>query len=393
MNIHEYQSKLILSAYGIAVPNGFLIENIDDAERIARKIKTDFAVVKAQIHAGGRGKSGGVVVAKSIDDVIEASKKLLNQPLVTHQTGPEGEVVRKLYIEEGCHFKQEFYFSLILNREKACLTYILSKAGGMEIENVPKNEILFLNIDESIELDNESINQAVSFLNIDEKHIKRLMINTKKCLIEKEALMIEINPLVQTNTGELIALDAKLNFDDNALFRHPDIEGLRDDSNVNQLELEANDCGLAYIKLEGNIGCLVNGAGLAMATMDAISMVGGEAANFLDVGGSADVEKVTKGFDILLKDSNVQGIFVNIFGGIMKCDTIALGIVKALKHSNRKLPIVVRLEGNRADYGRFILEESEYLVEAVTTMDECAIKIVNHVKIGGEAYEYLDRRA
>jgi len=239
-------------------------------------------------------------------------------------------------------------------------------------------------VDEHNEITPSHIQKAMSFLNLQDKAIEELMQNTLKCMVEKEALMIEINPLVLTKKGEVIALDAKLSFDDNAIFRHPDIERLRDNSNENPLELEAGESGLAYVKLEGNIGCLVNGAGLAMATMDAISVANGKAANFLDVGGSADVDKITKGFDILLKDAQVEGIFVNIFGGIMQCDTIALGIVKALKAASRSVPIVVRLDGNRAEEGRAILSEFEYEIQSAITMDEGAFKIVNRVKKGGE---------
>jgi len=384
MNIHEYQAKSLLQAYGINVPKGFLIEDAEDTEKIARGIETNLAVVKAQIHAGGRGKAGGVKVVKSIDEAVTAVNSLLNKTLITHQTGPKGELVRKVYLEEGCDIDKEYYFSLILNREKKCLTYILSPEGGMSIESVPSEKILSIDVDEHNEITPSHIQKAMSFLNLQDKAIEELMQNTLKCMVDKEALMIEINPLVLTKKGEVIALDAKLSFDDNAIFRHPDIESLRDNSNENPLELEAGESGLAYVKLEGNIGCLVNGAGLAMATMDAISVANGKAANFLDVGGSADVDKITKGFDILLKDAQVEGIFVNIFGGIMQCDTIALGIVKALKAASRSVPIVVRLDGNRAEEGRAILSEFEYEIQSAITMDEGAFKIVNRVKKGGE---------
>ncbi|WP_406241702.1 ADP-forming succinate--CoA ligase subunit beta [Tissierella carlieri] len=382
MNIHEYQAKELLKNYGIPVPNGRVIYDAKEAEKTSWTISTDVAVVKAQIHAGGRGKAGGVKIAKSIDEVKNYSKELLGKKLVTHQTGKKGKEVKAVLIEEGCNIDKEYYLGFVLDRDTSSITLIASEEGGTEIEEVAlrnpdriyKEKIDCLTgltefqarrICFDINLPIEIINEAV-----------RLMMNLYRIFVEKDCVLVEINPLVLTEEKKLIALDAKMNFDENGLFRNEDILSYRDLSEEDEKEVEASKHGLSYISLDGNIGCVVNGAGLAMATMDLIKLHGGEPANFLDVGGGASEENVTNAFKILLLDDKVKGIFVNIFGGIMKCDVIAKGIVNAAKELKLNIPLVIRLEGTNADLGMEIIKNSNLNIFAVENMGEGAKKIL-----------------
>ena len=380
LNIHEYQSKEVFRAYGIPTLDGYMAESLEEAKEKAELLTTKVSVVKAQIHAGGRGKAGGVILAKSKEEVLDAAEKLLGKALVTHQTSKEGQIVRKIYLEEGCNIDKEYYLSLIVNRKKSCFTFIASSEGGMDIETVAKTNgdaIVYVDIDPALGLKGFHITRIANFLDLDKKKLSVILNGIYKCFIEKDVSLLEINPLVLTKEGEIIALDAKMSFDDNALFKHPDILNYKDESEEEKEETEATKHGLAYVKLDGSIGCLVNGAGLAMATMDAIHLAGGSPANFLDVGGSASVEMVSKGFEIILSNKNVKGIFINIFGGIMRCDTIAEGIIKAASDMDIKVPIVVRLEGANADIGLEILSKSDINVKLADDMDDGAAKIVS----------------
>ena len=380
LNIHEYQSKEVFRAYGIPTLNGYMAESLEEAKEKAELLSTEVSVVKAQIHAGGRGKAGGVILAKSKEEIHSAAEKLLGKALVTHQTSKEGQIVRKIYLEEGCNIDKEYYLSLIVNRKKSCFTFIASSEGGMDIETVAKTNgdaIVYVDIDPALGLKNFHITRIANFLDLDKKKLTVLLKGIYKCFIEKDVSLLEINPLVLTKEGEIIALDAKMSFDDNALFKHPDILNYKDESEEEKEETEAIKHGLAYVKLDGSIGCLVNGAGLAMATMDAIHLAGGSPANFLDVGGSASVEMVSKGFEIILSNKNVKGIFINIFGGIMRCDTIAEGIIKAASDMDIKVPIVVRLQGAYATEGLEILSNSDINVMLAEDMDDGASKIVS----------------
>ncbi len=390
MNIHEYQAKAILKSYGVPVPEGYLVEAVNQLETQARKIQSDVAVVKAQIHAGGRGKAGGVKVVDSLNACIECGTEMLGKQLVTHQTDPQGQKIRKIYIEEGCEIGSEFYISMVLDRATSKIMIIASKEGGMDIEEVAErtpNSILKIAIDPLIGIRSfhirvlaESFELSKAFIPQLDKVVKGLY----TCFIEKDVDLVEINPFVLSKEGQLIALDAKMKFDDNALFRHPDIEGLRDFDEEDNKEIEASSVGLSYVALEGEIGCLVNGAGLAMATMDAIYYAGGRPANFLDVGGSASAEMVSKALDIILSDEQVEGVFINIFGGIMHCNTIAEGIIQATKSLSRQVPIVVRLEGTNVAEGKRLLTHSGLDIISADTMDEGAEKMVAVIK-GEEA--------
>lgn len=380
MNIHEYQSKEVFRAYGIPTLNGYMAESLEEAKEKAELLTTEISVVKAQIHAGGRGKAGGVILAKSKEEILMAAEKLLGKALVTHQTSKEGQIVRKIYLEEGCNIDKEYYLSLIVNRKKSRFTFIASKEGGMDIETVAKTNgeaIVYVDIDPELGLKDFHITRIANFLDLDKKKLAALLKGIYKCFTEKDVSLLEINPLVLTKEGEIIALDAKMSFDDNSLFKHADILEYKDESEEEKEETEATKHGLAYVKLDGSIGCLVNGAGLAMATMDAIHLAGGSPANFLDVGGSASVQMVSKGFEIILSNKNVKGIFINIFGGIMRCDTIAEGIIKAANDMDIKVPIVVRLEGANADIGLEMLANSGINVMLAHDMDDGAAKIVS----------------
>ena len=386
MKIHEYQGKEILRQFGVPVPRGIPAFTVQEAVEAAQKLGGPVWVVKAQIHAGGRGKGGGVKVAKSIEDVKTLAEQILGMQLITHQTGPEGQQVRRLYIEDGADIKNELYVSLVTDRATQKVALIASSEGGMDIEEVAHSTpekiitemidpIAGITVEQSkkvaaaIGLTGASIDQAVD-----------IFAKIYKCYMDTDASLVEINPLNCDSKGNLMALDAKFNFDPNALFRHPEIVAYRDLDEEDAAEVEASKFDLAYISLDGNIGCLVNGAGLAMATMDTIKLYGGEPANFLDVGGGATAEKVTEAFKIMLKNPKVTGIMVNIFGGIMKCDTIANGVVTACKAVNLSVPLVVRMKGTNEDLGKKILAESGLPIIAADTMAETAEKIVAAVK-------------
>ncbi|TWE08844.1 succinyl-CoA synthetase (ADP-forming) beta subunit [Neobacillus bataviensis] len=386
MNIHEYQGKEILKQFGVAVPNGKVAFTVEEAVEAAKELGTQVCVVKAQIHAGGRGKAGGVKVAKNLEEVRTYASEILGKTLVTHQTGPEGKEVKRLLIEEGCDIKKEYYVGLVLDRASSRVVLMASEEGGTEIEEVAAKtpeKIFKEEIDPAIGLQpfqarriafninipNELVNQAVKF-----------MMGLYNAYIEKDCSIAEINPLVVTGDGQVMALDAKLNFDSNALYRQKDVLAYRDLEEEDAKEIEASKYDLSYIALDGNIGCMVNGAGLAMATMDIVKHYGGDPANFLDVGGGATAEKVTEAFKIILSDPNVKGIFVNIFGGIMKCDVIAEGVVEAAKQVGLSVPLVVRLEGTNVDLGKKILAESSVEIIAAESMADGAQKIVSLVK-------------
>lgn len=386
MNIHEYQGKEILRKYGVTVPNGKVAFTVEEAVEAAKELGTEVCVVKAQIHAGGRGKAGGVKVAKNLEEVRTYASEILGKTLVTHQTGPDGKEVKRLLIEEGCDIKKEYYVGLVLDRATSRVVLMASEEGGTEIEEVAAKtpeKIFKEEIDPviglmpyqarriafNINIPHDLINQAVKF-----------MMGLYNAYIEKDCSIAEINPLVVTGDGKVMALDAKLNFDSNALYRQKDVIEYRDLEEEDPKEIEASKYDLSYISLDGNIGCMVNGAGLAMSTMDIIKHYGGEPANFLDVGGGATAEKVTEAFKIILSDPNVKGIFVNIFGGIMKCDVIAEGVVEAAKQVGLQVPLVVRLEGTNVDLGKKILNESGLNIVAAGSMADGAEKIVSLVK-------------
>jgi succinyl-CoA synthetase beta subunit len=381
MNIHEYQGKEILKRYGVKVPEGRVAFTVDEAVAAAEQLGLP-AVVKAQIHAGGRGKAGGVKVAKTMEEVRRYASDILGKVLVTHQTGPEGKVVKRLLIEQGCDIKKEYYLGVVVDRSTGRVVMMGSEEGGTEIEEVAAKspeKIIKEVIDPAvglmpfqarklaygIRIPNELVNKAVDF-----------MIGLYNAFVDNDCSIAEINPLVVTGDGEVMALDAKLNFDSNALFRHKDILELRDLDEEDEKEIQASKFDLSYIALDGNIGCMVNGAGLAMATMDIIKYYGGQPANFLDVGGGASTEKVTEAFKIILSDPNVKGIFVNIFGGIMRCDVIANGVVSAAKQVGLNCPLVVRLEGTNVDLGKQILKESGLDIVTADSMADGAQKIV-----------------
>jgi succinyl-CoA synthetase beta subunit len=386
MKIHEYQGKEILRQFGVPVPRGIPAFTVQEAVEAAQKLGGPVWVVKAQIHAGGRGKGGGVKVAKSVEQVRELASQILGMQLKTHQTGPEGQKVRRLYIEDGADIQKEYYVSLVTDRASQKVAVIASSEGGMDIEEVAHStpekivtelvdpltglgQAQALRIANAVGLAGGSADQAADVLQ-----------KLYKCYMDTDASLVEINPLNCDSKGNIIALDSKFNFDANALFRHPEIVALRDLDEEDPAEVEASRFDLAYISLDGNIGCLVNGAGLAMATMDTIKLFGGEPANFLDVGGGATPEKVTEAFKIMLKNPKVKGILVNIFGGIMKCDTIATGVITACKAVNLNVPLVVRMKGTNEELGKKMLAESGLPIIAADTMAEAATKIVAAVK-------------
>ena len=386
MDIHEHQAKELLRQYNIPTPTGYVAFTTDEAMKAAKNLPGPVFVVKAQIHAGGRGKAGGVKVVKDLDEVKNSAEAILGKKLITHQTGSEGKLVQRLYIEDGCDISAEYYFSMIVDRVTSRVSVIASTEGGMDIEQVAKEtpeKILSFNIDPTIgfqpfhsrlianelKLEGSSFKQAGIFFN-----------QLYKLFTEKDASLLEINPLVLTSENNLIALDAKMSFDNNALFKHSDIISLRDETEEDPAEILASKFDLAYIKLDGTIGCLVNGAGLAMATMDIIKLKGASPANFLDVGGSATKEKVTEAFKIILSDEAVEGILVNIFGGIMRCDIIASGVVAAAKKLSLSKPLVVRLAGTNVEEGKQILRDSGLKIIPADDLDEAAMKIVSAVK-------------
>ncbi|MFC4023166.1 ADP-forming succinate--CoA ligase subunit beta [Oceanobacillus longus] len=385
MNIHEYQGKEVLRQFGVKVPNGYVAYTVDEAVQAAEKLGTSVTVVKAQIHAGGRGKAGGVKVAKNLEEVRTYADEILGKTLVTHQTGPEGKEVKRLLIEEGCDIKKEYYVGVVLDRATSRVVFMASEEGGTEIEEVAEatpEKIFKEVIDPVVGLSPYQARRLAFNINIPDELIGKtvqFMTALYNAFVEKDCSIAEINPLVTTGDGQVIALDAKLNFDDNALYRQKNIMELRDLEEEDEKEIEASKYDLSYVSLDGNIGCMVNGAGLAMSTMDIINHYGGDPANFLDVGGGATAEKVTEAFKIILSDSNVKGIFVNIFGGIMKCDVIAEGVVEATKQVGLELPLVVRLEGTNVDKGKQILEESGLNITSATSMADGAEKIVSMV--------------
>lgn len=385
MNIHEYQGKEVLKQYGVAVPEGRVAFTVDEAVEAAKALGSPVVVVKAQIHAGGRGKAGGVKVAKNLDEVREFASEILGKVLVTHQTGPEGKEVKRLLIEQGCDIKKEYYVGVVVDRGTGRVVMMASEEGGTEIEEVAAHtpEKIFKEvIDPAIGLQAFQARRLAFAINIPKELVNKaagFMLALYEAFIDKDCSIAEINPLVVTGDGNVMALDAKLNFDSNALFRHKDVLELRDLEEEDEKEIEASKYDLSYIALDGNIGCMVNGAGLAMATMDIIKYYGGDPANFLDVGGGATAEKVTEAFKIILSDANVKGIFVNIFGGIMRCDVIAEGVVEAAKQVELDRPLVVRLEGTNVELGKKILAESGLAIVSADSMADGAQKIVSLV--------------
>jgi succinyl-CoA synthetase beta subunit len=386
MNIHEYQAKAVLAKYGVPVPRGHAAFTPEEAVAKARELGGPVWVVKAQIHAGGRGKAGGVKVVKSVEDVEKEAKRLLGSTLVTHQTGPEGKEVHRLYIEEGSSIARELYLSVLVDRATSRISFIVSTEGGMDIEEVAAKtpeKILSFSIDPASGISGFHGRKVAYALGLEGDQVKQgvaLIDKLYKAFVAEDMSMLEINPLVVTGEGNIVCLDAKVNFDSNALYRHKDIVELRDLTEEDPAEVEASKYDLNYIKLDGKIGCMVNGAGLAMATMDIIKLYGSEPANFLDVGGGATKEKVTAAFKIILSDPSVEGILVNIFGGIMRCDIIAEGVVAAAKEVSRGVPLVVRLEGTNVDLGKKIMAESGLPIISADNLADAAEKIVKAVK-------------
>ncbi len=385
MNIHEHQAKELFDGYDIPVSKGSVAYEKSQINEAVGKVKGPIWVVKAQIHAGGRGKGGGVKVVSSKEEAVNEAEKMFGMNLITPQTGPAGKEVKRIYIENGSDIKKELYLSCLLDRATSKVAFIVSKMGGMDIEAVAKDtpeNITTVQIEPSIgvtENDINTISKAFELKKDLEGQLSDLIKNIYKFFLEKDASLVEVNPLIINETDKLLCLDAKVNFDDNALYRHPEIEELRDENEEDEYEREASKYDLAYIKLDGNIGCMVNGAGLAMASLDIIKMHGGEPANFLDVGGGASKEKVSSAFKIILSDKGVKGILVNIFGGIMRCDIIAEGIVAAAKELEISVPLVVRLEGTNVDEGKKILDNSSIEIISANDLDDAAKKIVKLV--------------
>ncbi len=386
MNIHEYQAKAVLREFGAPVPRGIPAFSPDEAVKAANELGGSLWVVKAQIHAGGRGKAGGVKVVKSVDDVKNETKRMLGSTLVTHQTGPAGKEVGRVYIEEGAAIAKEFYLSLLVDRESSRVAFVVSTEGGMDIEKVAHDtpeKIVTFSVDPATGIQPHHGRRVAAALGLEGDLSKQAVALAEKlytAFVAKDMSLLEINPLIVTKDNKIVCLDAKVGFDDNALFRHPDVVALRDVSEEDPKEVEASKYDLNYIALDGTIGCMVNGAGLAMATMDIIKLYGASPANFLDVGGGATKEKVAAAFKIITSDPKVKGILVNIFGGIMRCDVIAEGVVAAVKEVGLKVPLVVRLEGTNVDLGKKIIKESGLNVVSADDLDDAAQKIVNAVK-------------
>ncbi len=386
MNIHEYQAKELLRQFGAPTGHGFAAFTVDEAVEAAKKLPGPVYVVKAQIHAGGRGKGGGVKVVKSHDDVRKEAKRMLGMTLVTHQTGPAGKTVNRLYIEDGARISRELYLSALVDRATSRVAFIASTEGGMDIEKVAHDtpeKIHTVHVDPAAGYSPYVGRAVAAALKLDgelQKQCVALVGSLYRAFVEKDMSLLEINPLIVTGDGKLVCLDAKINFDSNALYRHKDVLALRDETEEDAKEIEASRFDLSYIALDGSIGCMVNGAGLAMATMDIIKLYGAEPANFLDVGGGATREKVTAAFKIITADPKVKGILVNIFGGIMRCDVIAEGVIAAVKEVGLKVPLVVRLEGTNVDLGRQILNQSGLNVIAADDLDDAARKVVKAVK-------------
>ena len=386
MNIHEHQAKQILKKYGASVPKGDFAFTVNELIEKAKKIKTEKYVLKAQIHAGGRGKAGGVKILNNIEELTEAAKEMLGKTLITHQTGPNGKEVKRLYIEESSKIKKEFYLSCLIDRASSKIAFISSDQGGMDIEEVAKKspeKIITTKVDYLEDIDDENCKKIIKIFNLKDNTMLQginLIKSIYKMFISTDANLVEINPLILTEDDNLICLDAKMNFDDNSIFRQPEIQSLRDLNEEDPSEIEASKHDLAYIKLDGSIGCMVNGAGLAMATMDIIKLFGQEPANFLDVGGGASKEKVSAAFKIILSDPNVKGILINIFGGIMRCDILAQGVVEAAKEININVPLVVRLAGTNYKEGKLILDNSGLKIISASDLSDAASKIVKAIK-------------
>ncbi len=387
MNIHEYQAKVILKKYGVPVPNGKVAYTPEEAEKAAQELEAGIKVVKAQIHAGGRGKAGGVKLAKNTDEVKQYAKAMLGMTLITHQTGPEGRLVKRVYIEEGSNIARELYLGIVVDRASSRITFMASSEGGVDIEEVAMHspeKIMMVEVDPASGFQTFHARKIAFGLDLSTEQQKAFwpfISALYRCFVETDASQVEINPLVVTADDKLVALDAKFNFDENALYRQAEIAEMRDPDEEDPLEQKAAQFGLAYVKMDGNIGCMVNGAGLAMATMDIIKLHGSEPANFLDVGGGANKEKVTQAFKLILSDPNVQGILVNIFGGIMRCDTIAEGVIAAAKEVSLSVPLVVRLEGTNVELGKKMLSTSGLDIIPADNLEDAAKKIVSAVKM------------
>ena len=386
MNIHEHQAKEILKKYGAVVPDGVFSHSVEELLEKAKLLKTEKLVLKAQIHAGGRGKAGGIKIINTIEELGVAAKEMLGKNLITHQTGPQGRNVKRLYVESSSKIDKEFYLSCLVDRASSKIAFISSDQGGMDIEEVAKNnpkKIITTNVNLENKISDEDCNKIIEIFNLNldaKKQAKNLIKSIYKMFIELDANLVEINPLILTKENKIICLDAKMSFDDNALFRHPEILKLRDFNEEEKIEIEASKHDLSYIKLEGSIGCMVNGAGLAMATMDIIKLQGEEPANFLDVGGGASKEKVSAAFKIILSDTNVKGILINIFGGIMRCDILAQGVVDAAKEIKIEVPLVVRLAGTKFEEGKKILDNSGLKIISASDLSDAAKKIVQAIK-------------
>ena len=391
MNIHEYQAKTLLAQFGVPVPKGFLAETPAQARQAASELPGPVWVVKAQIHAGGRGKGGGVVVCKSMDEVERAARRIIGMQLVTHQTGPEGKQVHKVWVEQGTNIVRELYLAVVLDRGAQCLTVMASPDGGMDIEEVAAKtpeRIFTTPVDGAHHIWPYQARRMLFSCGLNPAQVgagAAMIQNIVRLAAEKDAVLVEINPLAVTDTGEILALDAKMDFDESALKRHPDIAALDDPEECDPLERKARQMGVNYVRLSGYVGTMVNGAGLAMATMDAIKQAGAEPANFLDAGGGANEEMVASGFEVMLSDPNVRGIVINIFGGILRCDIVAQGVVNAARRVDLKLPLVVRLEGTNVEEGRRILRESGLNFETAASMSEAANKIAALTRAGGAA--------
>jgi succinyl-CoA synthetase beta subunit len=386
MNIHEHQAKELLRKYGISVPNGVFAFTVNELLEKVEKLNTKKYVLKAQIHAGGRGKAGGVKILNTIEELEKSANELLGKKLITHQTGPEGKEVKRLYVEESSDIQKEFYISCLVDRKSSKIAFISSDQGGMDIEEVASKspeKIITTKIELKEDISIEECDNIIKIFNLSGNSKEEAVLLIKsiyKMFVSVDASMIEINPLILTKEEKIVCLDAKVNFDDNGLFRHPEITSLRDLNEENPEEIEASKHDLSYIKLDGNIGCMVNGAGLAMATMDIIKLYGEEPANFLDVGGGASKEKVSAALKIILSDKNVKGILINIFGGIMRCDVLAQGVVDAAKQIEIKIPIVVRLAGTNFEKGKEILNNSSLKLISADNLDDAALKIVEAIK-------------
>ena len=386
MNIHEHQAKDILREFEAPVPKGVVIYNVKEIDQKIKILNTNNFVIKAQIHAGGRGKAGGIKLVKTNDDLIKEATSMLGKTLITKQTGPRGKIVKRLYIEEVSKIKKEFYLSCLVDRASAKIAFISSTEGGVDIEKVAKDnpeKIITTKIDLTNEVNETNVEKIIKIFQLDQRQkiqAKKLINSIFQLLIKKDANLIEVNPLIITKDDNLLCLDAKISFDDNALYRHPDITSLKDPNEEEPIETEARKHELSYIKLNGTIGCMVNGAGLAMATLDIIKLYGAEPANFLDVGGGASKKKVSAAFKIILSDRNVKGILINIFGGIMRCDVLAQGVVEAAKETNLSVPLVVRLAGTNVELGKEILKKSNIKIISANNLSDAAKKIVDVTK-------------